>query len=386
MTHQNPVRATLEADTFDEDAGVWTFYGTVIENDEVTNGSHGKKYWPAAALEEAAGSLTDRPVVDGHSYDDNGQPLNEAVEGKVTNDWYDPDTGWRYEMEVGDAELARKLNNNHLEVSFHGGGANAGETDDGAATMSNIYSRDLAIVPFGGARGNEVNAGPAPDSPASAAALSASLEGGDSQLVELDNASPDTDTGNEGAESSADDNDSMTDDDNPDTPDLDLDGRVVIDEERHAELTAAETELEDLQEENEELESELEAKDEQIDKVKGIYAAKLAELSGFSEEFFEDKDIDVLESELSNQLDVDEEEAAEAALSGMAMPQTGDGGGESVTATLSGLDDEEREEIAHLANRADMLDSVDAEYAAELREQAADMAGADEFAELEEVL
>lgn len=384
MTHQNPVRATLESDTFDDEAGVWTFHGTVIENDEVTNGANGKKYWPAAALEDAAGSLTERPVVDGHSYDENGNPLNAAVEGKVTNDWYDSETGWRYEMEVGDAELARKLHNNHLEVSFHGGGSNAGETDDGAATMANIYSRDLAIVPFGGARGNEVNAGTAPDSPASAAALSASLEAGE-ELVELDSTSPDTDTGNEGAESSADTNPDMTDDDNPDTPDLDLDGRVVIDEERHAELTAAENDLEDLRDTKDSLEAELEAKDEQIEKVRGIYAGKLAELSGFSEEFFEDKDLETLESELAGQLDVEEDEAAEAALSGTPMPQTGDGG-DSVTATLSALSDDERKEVRHKAKRADMLESVQPDYAAELREEAADLAGAEEFAELKEVL
>jgi hypothetical protein len=347
MTQQTPVRATLESESgeFDDSAGVWTFHGTVIENDETTNGANSPKHWPAAELEKAAGSLTEKPVVNGHNYDENGQPLNEFVEGKVTNDWYNEDVGWQYEMEIGDAELARKLSNGHLEVSFHGGGAAAGETDDGAAKMSNIYSRDLAIVPFGGARGNDVQAGAAP-SPASAAALSATLEA-DNELVELDDAGQDTpdNTRNEGAESSADTTDSDMSD-NPDNgTDLDLDGRVLIDEERHAELTAAENDLESLSEEKEELEAELNAKEEQIDKVRGIYADKLAELSGFSAEFFEDKDIEMLESELANQLDAEEDEAAEAALSGTPMPQSGDGGEGSAT------DSETDEEVAELKER-----------------------------------
>lgn len=363
-TYETPVQAALRADTFDEEADTWRFHGTVIENDERTNGRIGPKLWPAAELEEAAGQLTGRPVSNGHDYDENGEVTNEATVGKVTNDWYDPTTGWRYEMEVGDAELARKLHNDHLEVSFHGGGVQADETDDGHAVMGDIYGKDLAIVPYGGARGNDVNAGAAPDAPASAAALAESVDGpAPVELREADEQPSDepAESGS-GADADTTTNTNMGDDtpndDPPGIDDLDLDGRVLIDDERHAELTAAESDLEGLKDDNESLKAELEAKNDQIDKVRGVYAAKLAELSGLSEEIFEDKDIEVLEAELAERLDVDEDEAAEAAL---AAPQTGDGG--------DGTDPEEDNKVAELREKKEAALEAELHGAASQYEQ-----------------
>lgn len=317
---------------FDPDDAPWTFHGTVVANDEVTHGQNGAKFWPAAELEKAAGQLAGKPIVDGHDYDENGQPPNDAVIGKVTRDAYDADVGWVYEMEVSDGDLARKLHYGHLEVSLHGGALETGgETEDGALIMKDVFAADLAVVPYGGARANSVSPG--------AAALSA----GDIRAILNAATSDDPSRASTGGESGA-NNGSTTNmsesetfqsetataqanrDAEGDDEDVESDGtHTTIERSRYETLLRIESNYQDLKDENEDLRAKLGAQETEIAEVKELYMQPLMEECNLSRGVFEGLSVPELREEHERRLGLEEGEGPAAAIAyqqAQAQPQT----------------------------------------------------------------
>lgn len=344
----------LQSGDFDPDADVHTFHGVVIENDEVTHGANGAKFWPADELQQAAGSLTGKPVVNGHTYDESGQPPNGAVVGKIANDGYDPDIGWIYEMEIGDSELARKLHNGHLEVSLHGGGRRGGVHESGAEIMADIVAADLAVVPYGGARGNSVNPGPSDTVAAmSAAELAGRLDA--QPMTNDDTQTQTTMTTQEG----------RAETDPSDDVESDLDGdpeMAEVEQDKLDSLLKYKERYEEIREEKDDLKAELEETREEIEPVRDVYMKALLEHTSFSEDFYADRSVTQLQDALADVLglsgqsraDSTTEAAAQAALQAQMTPQTSDVG----SAQLSGVrdPDEDAELRAELEDARDKLD------------------------------
>ena len=113
---------------------------------------------------------------------------------------------------------------------------------------------------------------------------------------------------------------------------LNLDGQVVIDEDRHDELKTKAAMAEEKDEENADLKRKLKKREEQIGVVNEVYNAALADAGPHTEEFYEDTPLETKQRELANIHGVEDQEGADAAAlsesvsNEQPLPQTGDQG------------------------------------------------------------
>ncbi|OYR66234.1 hypothetical protein DJ71_22095 [Halorubrum sp. E3] len=128
-----------------DDESVHRISGIAIGAGDVTNGLHGKKYWGADELQEAAASLIGTPVKALHS---------EQEVGEIVDAGYLPDRGLVYEADLTDAELAKGVDSGRLTVSIEASHHNGGsvETPRGKAmAATGISFTGMAIVQRGAA-------------------------------------------------------------------------------------------------------------------------------------------------------------------------------------------------------------------------------------------
>lgn len=128
-----------------DDESAHRISGIAIGAGDITNGLHGKKYWGAEELQEAAASLIGTPVKALHS---------EQEVGEIVDAGYLPDRGLVYEADLTDSELAKGVDSGRLtvsiEASHHDGGSV--ETSRGKAmAATGINFTGMAIVQRGAA-------------------------------------------------------------------------------------------------------------------------------------------------------------------------------------------------------------------------------------------
>jgi len=128
-----------------DDESAHRISGIAIGAGDVTNGLHGKKYWGAEELQEAAASLIGTPVKALHS---------EQEVGEIVDAGYLPDRGVVYEAALTDAELAKGVDNGRLTVSIeadHYDGGNVETSRGTAMAATGINFTGMAIVQRGAA-------------------------------------------------------------------------------------------------------------------------------------------------------------------------------------------------------------------------------------------
>lgn len=140
----------------------YIIHGVAIGPGDVTVGQSGKKkLWPGETLQEAAGSLSGRPLVRDHIN------TTQGVIGTVIDAKWKEGVGVLYEAELIDREIAEKIHNGLLEVSarIKHPPSDKLETDEqtGALRVSKALFDNLSVVPTGAAPSNEVDIGPADD-------------------------------------------------------------------------------------------------------------------------------------------------------------------------------------------------------------------------------
>lgn len=153
--------------------GPWLFHGVALgESEEVHADKGGHLLFPRAELEAAAPTLVNTTTVD-HIPDE--ELTTEDVVGEVTAAAYEPGVGVVYDLEVYDADLARKLRNDALEVSVEVGQPESQSTDEetGATVLHDFEFVRLSIVPDGASPSNTVIPGPASEDPTIAALAAA---------------------------------------------------------------------------------------------------------------------------------------------------------------------------------------------------------------------
>jgi hypothetical protein len=153
--------------------------GVAIGEGDVTIGGSGKQtLWPRETLQEAAEGLQGQPLATDMNHTADGakaQTPVEAVVGEVTWSGYKPGVGVLYEAEVDDPDIARKIQNDRLEVSplvFRELEPLASNEADFKATDIQKW-RDLSLVVDGAAPSNEIQVG---ENPMQAEALHGAIE------------------------------------------------------------------------------------------------------------------------------------------------------------------------------------------------------------------
>jgi len=140
------------------DGPPYTVHGVALGNNDVTKGKSGiKKKWPSEELEQAANSLQGKNLVIDHENSVHG------VIGQVTKAGYKEDTGVVYEAELHDEELAKKIQNNLLEVSVRGLHKEVDDlekdSESDALIVEDIEFKNLSVVPSGAAPSNTLQMG-----------------------------------------------------------------------------------------------------------------------------------------------------------------------------------------------------------------------------------
>lgn len=383
-------RFALLEDRDGEEAAGWTIHGVALGADDISNGEvNGESRrveWPAAVLEAAADSLEGKPVIVRHSDEGTGQiqypPPQEIVEGRVTKAGYKAGVGVLYEATLADADIARKIEAGVLDVSPELPFAVEDPEADPLVAAEAEFAA-LAIVSVGAAPSNTAEAGP------SEALATLSSAGIDALLSsEPDDPSGEVSEGtqgtvNEPAESGADSTDTNMGDNTPDDPSIDaLLERLDDSQERIDDLEDANAQLEQtnatLSERNDTLETEIES-------VKEAYAAVLSDEGPFdADDLVENFDVATLRERFEDRF----EDGFAATLSEPDVQSGADSDdpNEKSTATLSDISDDDLSDVKDLSARAATLESVDEDYANELRAEAAEIAGADDFADIAEDL
>jgi hypothetical protein len=319
----------------DDDDASWIVHGVALgPPDSYTEGKHGRKYWPAASMREAAASLAGSDVTF-HAED----PTDHGGEriGRVERTAFEPGVGVLYEARLSNQGVARNLSLGQLDVSIEATptpDADLPTDDTGAMTMDAFEFTGLAVVQNGAARGNYTASGPAADNRAIAALSASDIESllahdSDSDATQIatepsdelaasstgpDSSAPMTadgeadptqtessytpnmvsDVSETDATEQLDSNDTGTDS-TESPPSIDLDGRAVIDDDQLDQLKGAaeerdglQNELETLRREKEKKDERIEAQNEQLTHLGNEAVAQLAAATGHSAEFYED--------------------------------------------------------------------------------------------------
>lgn len=150
------------------DTSTWQVNGVALSENSVTMGGSGRRrIWPESTLREAAELLTDRPIVK-NFHDLEGNANADDVIGRITNAGYQDGVGIVFEGDISDESIAQKVGNDFLEVSAVPGiGSEQYDERRDAYVVEEISGfRDIAVVPDGADRGNDISIG---DRPAMAA-------------------------------------------------------------------------------------------------------------------------------------------------------------------------------------------------------------------------
>lgn len=146
----------------DEDDDVHRLHGVALGVGDVTRGMSGlQKKWTRDALSDSAESLTGKPLVVNHVNHD-----VDAVVGQVTEAGFKDGVGVIWEGELGDDDLADKIQKGWLDVSprvIHEPLEDMeveGDADDPIHVVDNVDEFvNLSLVPQGAAPSNEVSLG-----------------------------------------------------------------------------------------------------------------------------------------------------------------------------------------------------------------------------------
>lgn len=150
----------------DEQVGgsTWTVNGVALSEDAITVGKSGqRRLWPADAIRRAADQLEGRPIVK-NFHDLEGSADADDVIGRITEAGYQDGLGLVFQGEISDRSIAEKVGNDFLEVSAVPGiGAESYDPDRDAHVVEEITGfRDVAVVPDGADRGNDIALGERP--------------------------------------------------------------------------------------------------------------------------------------------------------------------------------------------------------------------------------
>jgi hypothetical protein len=161
----------------DDDDGPWIVHGVALgPPDSYTEGKHGRKYWPAASMREAAASLAGSDVT---FHAENPTDHGGDRIGRVERTAFEPGVGVLYEARLSNQGVARKLSVGQLDVSIEAiptPDADLPTDDTGATVMDAFEFTGLAVVKNGAASGNYTASGPAADNRAIAALSASDIE------------------------------------------------------------------------------------------------------------------------------------------------------------------------------------------------------------------
>lgn len=385
------------ADASTDDDLPLTVRGVAIAEDAITfGGSKERRYWPREALAESADGLAGRKLVDDSAHDlpDDyaiedipKQPPIESVIGEVTDSRYEDGVGVVYEAEVDDEDVAALVQNSRVSTSpflF----PKLGEMDeerDARRVEGVAHWRDLAVVSEGNSGASIEPAAMASErltAEALAAVFSTDGEGGDGPHDDPKGAStgPDGDADGEGGTPSQEAPMELSDTEKEIiSRSRAMDSPTVVEESLAETAQTAEQFDEPKLVETD----DYEALSAEVESVKGVLAEALADRTGMKAETAEALSLKAIVAEF-------EDEEGEFSVDALTQePEAGGDGEEEEEESgpdVDSLSNEEREEIDSLASRAETFDSIDAEHADALRQEAADIAGADDFSAVEEVL
>lgn len=365
-------------------------------------------YYPADVLEDAAALLEGRKLTDGSNHDDleSKHPPNDAIVGDVLNAKHEPGVGVVFEGQVHREPERSLVEQGRMDVSPAVFRSVGGFDDDlGGKPAERIgHWRDVAVLSDGGSPDATINPGPAPADAGAAEALQAEAlaavfdpERPDARARAADTAK-DAGSGQTGETMSVSESDGEGGGGGGDPETESEDGEAESEsgdglesmskEELVSKVEDLQSEKNDMRETLAELKGQVKALGGDVESLQAIFGVtedqaveSMAEHTGLSEDVVREK---FSTPEMVAELNSPETEAE--ALSLTPEPNTGDPdptNEEDDGPGMSGLSDDDREELESLAARAREFDSIDEDHAETLREQAADVAGVEEFADLE---
>lgn len=155
------------------DSSPYTITGTAIGAGDTTYGEEEElKYWPAETLQEAAETLEGKNLVTNHNN------TVQGVKGEIITSRY-KDGEVQFQAELDDKSIAKKVNNNRLDVSariLHKEISELDKNEEGAYVVDLAYFDNLSLVTKPGASAsNNVEMGAT--ATMSAASLAESFDG-----------------------------------------------------------------------------------------------------------------------------------------------------------------------------------------------------------------
>lgn len=394
-----PLPTALAEQSPSWDDGPWPVRGVALGEGDITQGVSGDRiYWPRETLEAATDALAGKKIVDDRGHDDleETQPAVETIIGEITDTTYEPGVGVVYHGEVDNPDVAKQIERGRVDPSpmlFR----RTGEYDedrDAHPADEIVKWRDLAIVSDGASAGASIE--PTAASALQAEALrSAFAEGGGEGTDGGGQEQGDSRSGESGRGAGADTGHTDTD------MDLTDDEQALIRAARSTDdpvvmPTGAKTVAEQAQElgiggyENPELveSEEYEQVQNSLQMFDDLLTDRLAEQEdtsasqaaamSFAEKY---EEFETDDGEIDAEALVQSPEAGGVGDGDGGDGGTGDGTDDGVTADALSAD--QRSEIKGLAARAETFDAVDEAHAESLREQAAEVADAEEFGDIE---
>lgn len=423
MTTYELLNDGIAALAHDVDGGT-RVHGVVIGEGDITNGLSGKRTrWPADALEEMVGMLEGKPITMADSLDpeqhvgvrvtDDGPELTGAVSmdekvGEITAEAYEEGVGLLFEGVLADWEAEDVVESGLAQVSpvvIRELELVEGEAGEEGALYepSEIGAfRDLALVADGAAPSNEIAVGSSPElAPAAAEALSSHFDVDVEALADGDASDGDQPGGDDGPDGGTGPSTSATDwrthmDDDLTDKERELlaaarqkDDPTVVEAEVPERLSDLEAQIE----ENEELieqavdvdepavldAEEAEAMRERQASIEEMLAEALTEEMVLKEATVEAMSFEAMAAEFETEDgDLDVEALTQSPESGSGP--SGDGGD-------AGPSEDDRERIAEIDSKLDTVGNALPEERVEaLREEACDLADADDYDGALEVL
>jgi hypothetical protein len=395
-------------------------HGVLFGPDDVTTGLTGQRTrWPADILEQMAedGVFEGKPLTMADSLDpeqhvgvtmtDDGPALTGAVSmdekvGEITATTFDPDTGLLFEGFVADWEAEETVETGLAQISpvvIRESELVEGDEGDPDALyeVTDVQSaRDVALVADGAVPSNEINVGPSTAIGHQAAEALSAHYGVDVEALANDH--PGGDDGHNGG-----DGQSTPAKDDPLIMDLtDKEQELVAAARQKDDPTVVEaevrdrlTELEEQADEHEDLIEEAsgvddpevmdaetaEAMRERVDIVEGMMAEALTEEKGLRDATVEAMSFDAMAAEFeTDEGDLDVEALTQMPESGSG-PAGGSGGGSS------GPTDGDKQRIEEIDEKLSSVgNALPDERVEALRDEAADLADADDYDGALEVL
>jgi hypothetical protein len=356
-------------------------------------------------LEAGADKLVGRPIVDDRDHDPNSDeydpynPNNENIIGEVTQAKAKPGVGVVYQGEVDRSPERDLIENGRVDVSPTVL-RSADEYDDdlgGKPAKAIAHFRDLAVVPDGASPEASIEPATNPAEALQAEALAATFGGDDGHARARGGAK--AASGETAAETMADsDNPDNPDDTPPEGSDGESGGEENSDgENADSELTSMSkdelvSEVEDLRADKNDMRETLAELKGQVKALGGDVEAMEAAIGGVEEHAVEafaekhDYDEEFVRENFDTATVIEAVGGPEATAEALGMtpnPQTGDGGGNSGNGSVASLGSDEQAEVEDLAARAETFENIDESHAEALREQAAEVAGAEEWSDIE---